>query len=259
MPSVTGLTRAEAEARLQNAGLQVGTVSEASSQDVPDGRVISQDPQDSTQVDRDTEVDFVLSNGKPQVTLPDVVGQGKNAAAQQLRASGLRVVLTERDTDDPKDEVVEMQPPAGTKVADGSKVTLFYADGPEQVPSVKGKTEAEATRLIEAAGFKVSKVEDSSTPATKGTVLQQSPDAGHHPRQGQHGHHRGLDLLHTDALAVAVTTDDLATHPDSDALTPHPARAGSADGSSVSTYSTPTPSPSPSPPTISPPTPTATP
>ena len=32
-----------------------------------------------------------------------------------------------------------MQPPAGTKVADGSKVTLFWSDGPEQVPSVVGQ------------------------------------------------------------------------------------------------------------------------
>ena len=54
------------------------------------------------------------------------------------------MVLTQRDTDDPKNQVVAMQPPAGTQVADDSKVTLFWSDGPEQVPSVRGKTEAEA-------------------------------------------------------------------------------------------------------------------
>ncbi|MBV9830781.1 MAG: Stk1 family PASTA domain-containing Ser/Thr kinase [Marmoricola sp.] len=178
VPTVTGLTRAEAEARIQNAGLDVGTVSEASSKDVAAGRVISQDPSDTSEAERGSEVDLVVSNGKPQVRLPDVVGQPKGTAAQQLQASGLRVVLTQRDTDDPKDQVVEMQPPAGTQVADGSKVTLFWSDGPEEVPAVRGKTEAEATRLIEAAGFQVSKVTDTATPSTKGTVLQQSPKAG---------------------------------------------------------------------------------
>ena len=76
-----GLTRAEAEARITNAGLVVGTVSEDSSKDVPIGQVISQNPTDTTQVDRGTTVDFVVSNGKPQVTLPDVVGQDKDQAA----------------------------------------------------------------------------------------------------------------------------------------------------------------------------------
>ncbi|MCW2850207.1 MAG: pknB, partial [Marmoricola sp.] len=63
-------------------------------------------------------------------------------------------------------------------VADGAKVTLFWSDGPEDVPSVVGKTEAAATKLIEGAGFKVSRVTDSSTKSKKGTVLQQSPATG---------------------------------------------------------------------------------
>ena len=107
-----------------------------------------------------------------------MVGQNKDDAAEQLRGEGLRVVLTQRDADDPKDEVVEMQPPSGTRVADGSKVTLFWSDGPEEVPGVVGKTESAATQLIEDAGFKVSRVTDATTKAKKGTVLQQSPSAG---------------------------------------------------------------------------------
>ena len=178
VPTITGMTRADAETALHNAGLAVGSVTEASSQDVASGRVISQDPQAGQDAGNGANVDFVVSNGKPQVSLPDVVGQDKTNAAQQLRASGLRVVLSQRDVDDPKDQVVAMQPPAGTKVADGSKVTLFWSDGPEQVPSVVGKTEDQARQLIEAAGFKVSKVTDSSTKAVKGTVLQQSPPSG---------------------------------------------------------------------------------
>ena len=41
-----------------------------------------------------------------------------------------------------------------------------------------GKTEDDARKLIEDAGFKVSRVTDSSTKSKKGTVLQQSPAAG---------------------------------------------------------------------------------
>jgi serine/threonine-protein kinase len=178
VPTITGLTRAQAENTIRNSGLQVGEISEAASEDVAEGRVISQAPEAGDQVDPGASVDFVVSTGVPEVPLPDVVGQNKDDAAQQLRNDGFRVVLTQRDTDEPRDQVVEMQPPAGTKVSEGSKVTLFWSDGPEEVPSVIGKTEAEATDLIEEAGFEVSRVTDSSTEAKKGTVLQQSPEAG---------------------------------------------------------------------------------
>jgi serine/threonine-protein kinase len=178
VPTITGLTRAQAERTLQDSSLQVGEVTQAASKEVAAGRVISQNPDAGNQVDPDSKVDFVVSTGKPAVPLPDVVGQNKDDAADQLRGLGLRVVLTQRDTDDPKDQVVEMQPPGGTQVSDGSKVTLFWSDGPEAVPDVLGKSEADATQLIEDAGFKVSTIEDPSTPGKKGTVLKQSPDSG---------------------------------------------------------------------------------
>jgi serine/threonine-protein kinase len=178
VPTITGLTRNQAEQAIRDGGLTVGEITTAASRDVARGRVISQRPQAGDLVDPESAVDFVVSEGKPQIELPDVVGQSKDDAASQLRDEGLRVVLSQRDTDDPVDEVVEMQPPAGTEVAEGSKVTLFWSDGPEEVPRVVGKTEQEATRLIEAAGFEVSRVTDSTTKAEKGTVLQQSPAAG---------------------------------------------------------------------------------
>ena len=178
VPTITGLTRAQAEQTIQDSTLTVGEVTTAASREVAQGRVISQDPQAGDLVDPNAKVDFVVSEGKPQVPLPDVVGKTKDDAADQLRGEGLRVVLTARDADDPEDEVVEMQPPAGTEVRDGSKVTLFWSDGPEEVPRVVGKTEAEARRLIEDAGFRVSRVTDATTRAKKGNVLQQSPNAG---------------------------------------------------------------------------------
>ncbi len=178
VPTVTGLTRAQAERTIRGAGLDVGEISTAASEEVAQGRVVSQQPQAGDLVDPGASVDFVVSSGKPEVPLPDVVGQNKDDAAGQLRGEGLRVVLRERDVDDPTDEVVEMQPPAGTEVAEGSRVTLFWSDGPEEVPKVVGKTEEEATELIEDAGFEVSRVTDSTTEAEKDTVLQQSPSAG---------------------------------------------------------------------------------
>ncbi|ROR92954.1 Stk1 family PASTA domain-containing Ser/Thr kinase [Nocardioides aurantiacus] len=178
VPSVTGMTRQQAERTITQAGLEVGEVTRSESEQVARGRVISQDPQASDQRDAGSAVDFQVSLGPPQITLPDVVGDDKNEAADALRAEGVRVVLSERGSDEPADRVVEMQPPAGTDVAEDSRVTLFWSDGPEQVPEVVGLAEAEARRRIEAAGFEVSVVNDSTTEAERGTVLQQAPPAG---------------------------------------------------------------------------------
>ena len=194
VPTITGLTRDQAERTITDSSLEVGEVTTAASKEVAQGRVISQDPQAGDLVDPNAEVDFVVSTGKPQVPLPDVVGQNKDDAADQLRGEGLRVVLTQRDADDPEDEVVEMQPPAGTEVRDGSKVTLFWSDGPEEVPSVVGKTEDEARQLIEDAGLQGQPGHRLDDRGQEGQRAAAEPERRPDARQGQHRDDRGLHL-----------------------------------------------------------------
>ena len=88
VPTVTGMTRADAETALRNAGFEIGNVSEASSEDVANGRVISQDPQAGEDADTGASVDFVVSNGKPQVTLARRGGPGEER--RRPAAAGLR-------------------------------------------------------------------------------------------------------------------------------------------------------------------------
>jgi eukaryotic-like serine/threonine-protein kinase len=178
VPTLSGMTRSQAAHTLRDEGLSVGQVTNSPSEDVAKGKVVSQDPKAGDLVDPGAKVDFVISSGKPAVTLPDVIGDNKDSAHDELTGMKLNVVLKERDSDKNKDDVVAMKPGVGELVPAGSTVTLFYASGPHEVPDVVGKTEAQATKLITEAGFKVSRVEDSSTKAKKGTVLQQSPDPG---------------------------------------------------------------------------------
>lgn len=215
VPTLTGQTRAQAEQTLSDEGLGVGKVTVAANADVPKGRVISQNPNAGKLVDKASKVDFVVSGGKPAVTLPDVIGDNKDSAYDQLKGLGLNVVLKQRDSDKNKDDVVDMKPGVGTKVPAGSKVTLFYSSGPKQVPDVVGKSQDEATRLIQDAGFKVSVIKDSSTPAKKGTVLQQSPDPGTEENQGS---------------TVTIVVSDFS----SPSPTPTPSQSSSTPSPSVS-------------------------
>ena len=63
VPNVVGLTRANAEADIVADGLEVGTVSEAHSETVALGLVISQDPAADTEVVVGSSVSFVVSLG----------------------------------------------------------------------------------------------------------------------------------------------------------------------------------------------------
>ncbi len=113
-----------------------------------------------------------------------------------------------------------MDPSPGSQVADGSTVTLFFSDGPESVPDVVGKTEDQARKLIQDAGFEVSVVHDSTTEAKKGTVLDQSPQGRQQGGQGAHGDDRGLVVRA--ALAVALAHRRRRAPPPSPSPTPSP-------------------------------------
>ena len=63
VPNVTGLGQAAAETAITDAGLTVGTVSEASSDTVPAGNVISQSPAAGSSVSNGSAVDLVVSTG----------------------------------------------------------------------------------------------------------------------------------------------------------------------------------------------------
>jgi serine/threonine-protein kinase len=64
-------------------------------------------------------------------------------------------------------------------VAEGSTVTVFFSDGPEEVPNVVGKQEDVARQILENAGFTVKVfTDDSPTDKEPGTVLEQTPEAG---------------------------------------------------------------------------------
>ena len=178
VPSVVGLTQKQAETAITDAGLVVGTVTQEASQDVAKGRVISQSPSVPGFVDPGGSVDFVVSTGKPDVQIPDVIGENKDAAADQLRNLGLQVKTKAADSDEPKDNVIAVAPDVNATVAAGSTVTLTYSKGPKEVPDVVGKTEADATKQIEDRGFTVHSLPDTSSTEPKGTVTQQSPDPG---------------------------------------------------------------------------------
>ena len=184
VPGLIGLSEAKARAAVGDAGLAVGPVEYQPSDTVRNGRVISQDPNRDQYVAPGATVNFVVSTGKPEVSVPSVVGSTRSDAVATLKSAGLVATAEERESDAPKGQVVETSPPAGTQVQAGSTVTIYYSDGPEKIPDVVGMQRTDAEKALRDAGFVPDVVESSNTTEPKDTVIQQSPAAGQTDQAG---------------------------------------------------------------------------
>ena len=130
----------------------------------------------------------VFSSEEPakQVAVPDLVGMTEQGAAKALEQAGLKIgeVVSEQSDKGPAGTVVAQDPAAGKEVAEGGPVALTVSSGASpsppatsDVPDVVGFTQAEAEQSLNAAGFAVVVVAESSlTPA--GEVMSQSPTGG---------------------------------------------------------------------------------
>jgi eukaryotic-like serine/threonine-protein kinase len=178
VPALVGMTQNEARAAIRDAGLAVGTVSRETSDTVPVDQVIEQTPNRDLYVEPGSAVDFILSSGMPEVDVPYVLGQPKDSARTVLESNGLKVKFETRESDEPKDNVVETDPSSGQRVAEGTVVTLFISEGPQDVPNVVGMTKFHAEKALIAAGFQVEVVETAETTLPKKTVIRQIPEGG---------------------------------------------------------------------------------
>jgi serine/threonine protein kinase len=178
VPSLLNMTRAQAVDALESRGLTLGDTEQQASTDVPKGRIISQDPEPGDFLAPGGAVDVLISAGKPEVVVPDVLGDDREDARAELEDAQLRVKMVRRDSDEPAGTVIDTDPRPATTVAVDRLVTVFYSDGPEEVPNVVGLKQGRATQLLERAGFTVDVELDTETPAERGIVLDQNPDAG---------------------------------------------------------------------------------
>jgi hypothetical protein len=144
VPEVVGMTTDGARNALEQAGLTVGTITEAASEDGPEGTVIEQTPEAGAEVDEGSVVDLRVSTGAPaptDVEVPDVTGASQEAASQTLLAAGFVVVVTEAASDTvPAGVVVVQRPTGGVMAAPGSAVDIVVSTGPPSSPTPEPTT-----------------------------------------------------------------------------------------------------------------------
>ncbi|WP_327283025.1 MULTISPECIES: Stk1 family PASTA domain-containing Ser/Thr kinase [unclassified Streptomyces] len=158
VPDVKGKTLEDAKAELTKSGLAPGLVTQAFSQDVAQGSVISTDPTGGQKRPTDTAVAILVSRGRP-VQVPNVAGRPLDQARATLQDAGLKVetAADQVNSQFPAGTVANQSIGAGVQASTGDTVTLTVSKGPRQipVPNVTGQEADVARKTLEAAGFKV--------------------------------------------------------------------------------------------------------
>ncbi len=155
VPNVTGQAVADAQKALTAAGLIPGATQQQTSPTVPQGEVISTDPNGGTSWPQTKPVKLTVSAG---IGLPDFTGQPKQAAEQWLQQHQLQVQEQSHPSGtQPAGNVIKQSPAAGTAVRQGEVITLSISAGPPvvQIPSVTGMPVHDARKELQRLGFQV--------------------------------------------------------------------------------------------------------
>ncbi|MEO6446881.1 MAG: PASTA domain-containing protein [Gemmatimonadaceae bacterium] len=116
------------------------------------------------------------------ITIPSVVGLTQGDAERRLVSLGLSPVLGESrfSGDAPKSTVLGQEPSAGTVVAPGATVMLDVSSGQQRstIPGLEGLTRDNASRALAEAGLQLGQVEEQSSDAVRGEVLDSRPGSG---------------------------------------------------------------------------------
>ena len=152
VPNVVGQTQAQATRTLQDAGL-TPQVTTGVSTPQQKGQVVSTDPAAGFGLKKGATVSVVVGAGPAQLTLEDYKGQQYADAAAQLRSRKLVPVRNDVNNSAPVGQVISSNPPANSRVTEGARITLNVSTGKTALPDVVGKTEQDATAILNQAGF----------------------------------------------------------------------------------------------------------
>jgi branched-chain amino acid transport system substrate-binding protein len=182
VPDLSGQGASQARSTLENRGLKLGDREEILNDAIPEGEIVRQSPEAGMEVEAGSSVGVTLSSGPSTVKVPDLTSLNRSEASTRLAAAGL-VLGNEYDV--PSGAVVEgrifeQNPAAGTKVQQGSSVSIRISSGPEKKKTGKRLLVAGfiAAALVVGIGYTIANLmaEASGTPTA--TIVSDFPLQG---------------------------------------------------------------------------------
>jgi len=164
VPSLMGMSPAEAEHTVAGLGLQMSIERQYYSPQIPEGKIMSQLPLPGTKVRHGWQVRVAQSLGPTRVAIPDVTGESEHAAELNIRRRGLDVAsLAEVDElGIPADQVIAQNPRADATQVLAPKISLLLTTAPETqafvMPSFVGQPLGSVSQTLSDAGFRLGSV-----------------------------------------------------------------------------------------------------
>ena len=134
-PNFKNMTMDDARQAAEDAGLKVVEAESKYSEDVAEGKIISQSPAAGDPVKPGTTIEVVTSRGSELTTVPNVIGMTEEQAIDKLQSEGFGADVKAREYSDKQGEGrVMKQDPLNDKVKPGATVQITISKGPEPEP-----------------------------------------------------------------------------------------------------------------------------
>ncbi len=179
VPNLVGRAYTDVVEEYSKQGITITQEKADYSSEQPEGYVISQTPEKATKTTSKT-ISVIVSKGQKMVTVPDVVGKDIKVVKYELEDTlGFKIeseeVVNEKVT---AGIITNQDPKAETSLAYGSTIKLKVSKGDGKVsvlvPSVLGKTAADAKKTLEDLKLVVNVKYGEDNTKTNGVVIAQS-------------------------------------------------------------------------------------
>ncbi|HEX6757150.1 MAG TPA: Stk1 family PASTA domain-containing Ser/Thr kinase [Propionibacteriaceae bacterium] len=180
-PALDSLSRTEAQHVAAKVGLAID-FSEAYSETVPPGMVISTKPGPGTKILRGGKIEAALSKGPERYPMPVVVGLSRSAAEAAITKAKLAVGKVSDGFSEQVavGTVLSASKEPGASLKKGTPINLVVSTGPKPIviTNYQGTPYDAAAAALTSAGFRVVERSAYSNKVAKDLVLRQDPKSG---------------------------------------------------------------------------------
>ncbi len=184
VPDILKMNVEEAQEILEEKGLFICVTEREINNKLDENTVLKQSPESGERVKEGTVINVTVSEISVEAIIPDVEYYDKNVAIDVLQNAGFRVEIVEKETDKYADGAVISQSETG-KGQTGSVITITVSKNDKEetsekvkVPSLTGKTIAEAKEILDDKLYIKIVGETFSDKVKKGAIVVQTPEAG---------------------------------------------------------------------------------
>jgi serine/threonine-protein kinase len=181
VPNLVGQKLSDAKRLAVNSDLKLSTT-EKPCEKQSKGKICEQNPAPTTEVEKYSTIEVVVSTGAPKVTVPSVTGLSVDEAKEKLAGDKYAFKIETRPRTSPEQPgtVLDQNPTTGEEVEKGSTITLTVAKAEEKatVPDVVGQTCDAAKSQMEANDLTGQCSEqETDDPNQVGKVISTTPSA----------------------------------------------------------------------------------